>query len=448
MNEEYTGELTFQKVFELIKKSFVRMLIYALILAVLGGGITAIATIATKDSGEYKAIIEYSYTGVENGKDPYDNMLDTSRIKSTIVVNNALKNMGITESEVVLNYSQILIDNLAVDGYIPASMAKDLEKNASLTYFPTRYTITLTESARLPFRDSQYIQFLNELINSYKEYFKDAYNYGKVLSPSVADDPLGTASDYFDLCISYKVAIEELLAQLSTLKTNVSDRYNKLYTNINVLNNELSSIEYYILTNNITKEGTSADLTTTLNTRKAEFQRRSERYKELADKLYEEVIKTYENQTSKVITSDGVVTVTTSESKYYDTLIKQYNDYRSNQTNFSYQAQVIEDQIALIGAGIPTEAQRTAVENRFRTFDAALHNTLDTINAELGQYSVKNVTENGVKTAMNAVKTQMINYMLIIIVAVVCAFVGCLAAIAATVIINKKRAKKAEAIVQ
>jgi hypothetical protein len=443
MNEELqTNELTFQKVFTILKRSFVRILIYGLVLAILGGGITAIVTVASKGSAQYTTIIEYNYPGVEDGKDPLNNMLDTSRIKSTVVVNSALKNMGITDNNVASAYSQILIDNIAIIGFVSSQTAAELEKNKTLSYFPTRYTITLTENSKLPFKDTQYNNFLNELIKSYKQYFKDVYNFGKVLSLSVADQSLVATSDYYDICVDYKLAINELLSGMTTLKEKVTDRYNKLYSNIEVLKNEISSVESYIIGNNITKVNAPLTLHQNLKLKNLNYTKISAQYEGLATDQFT-AIKEYDNSSSKTTTDGKLIDIVTTDSKYYDEMVKKYNDYISKQYNYSYQAGIVAEQMELVdGAEDATVEERARVESSLLSFDNNLKNTLDSVNAELELYSQQRITENGFNIAMSATKIQSRNYRLVIIAAIVCGFVGCIVAVAATQIVDKKKKKK------
>lgn len=438
MNENIqANELTFQKVFNSLKRSFVRIVIYAIIAAVLGGGISAIVTLASKGSVEYTTIIEYNYTGVEDGKDPLDNVLDTSKIKSILLVNNALVNMGV-KTEYISDYGQILVDSIAVNGYVSSKMATQLLSDETLEYFPTRYIITLTENSSLAFKDTQYIQFLNELVIAYVDYFEETYDYGTILSLSVADNALALANDYIDLSVEYKTAISKMLVELETLKNNATEKYNKIYSNITALNNELNSIETYILSNNVVKSTAPVTLSENLTAKKVDYTNLSGRYGDLADKLFTEVISNYINSSSTITTDGGLITIKSTESAAYDSYIKEYNSYRSNQYLYTYEAEQIDSKIAILSSTVCTTAQITEVERRFTEFDVRLNATLDSANAELEEYSEENVTDNGVSTAMAASKVQTVSYSLIFVVALVCAFVGVIAAIVVTEIKRRK----------
>jgi hypothetical protein len=442
MNEELqTNELTFQKIFTVIKRSFVRILIYALVLAILGGGITAIITVASRGSAEYTTIIEYNYSGVENGKDPLDNMLDTNRIKSPLVVNNALKNMGITDNNVISAYSQILIDNISIVGYVSDRTAKELQTNESLKYFPTRYVITLIENDDLHFSDTHYLNFLNEMVKSYKQYFKDAYNYGNVLSLSIADDALEASSDYYDLCADYNLAINGLLTEMGILKDKVPDRYNKLYSNIEILKNELSTIERYIIGKNVSKVNAPMTLDQNLQSKITNYEDLSTQYADLALAQFN-AIEAYDNSSSQIISDGKLVDIVLSESKHYDDMLKKYNDYITKQHNYVYQQQLVSAQKTAIGIGQTTVEDRANVENSLLAFDNNLKNTLNSVNSELKLYSEQRVTESGVNVAMSAAKNQTISYTLIIIVAIVCGFIGIIVAIIITEIRVRKNEKK------
>lgn len=444
MNEELqTNELTFQKVFTVLKRSFVRILIYALVLAVLGGGITAIVSVASKDAAEYTAIIEYNYSGVENGKDPLGNMLDTNRIKSTVVVNNALKNMGITDNNLISSYSQTLIDSISVVGYVSERTSAELEKDETLSFFPTRYIITLMGNKNLPFNQSEYLNFLNEMVKSYKEYFKNIYNYGNILSLSIADDALKATSDYYDLCADYELAINELLTEITVLKDKIPDRYNKLYSNIEVLKNELSTVKGYIVGKNVSKVNAPMDLETNLSLRSANYDKLTKQYGDLATKQFA-AIEAYDNSSSKIITDGKLIDIVQSESKYYDEMLKKYNDYLTKQFNYAYQKELVDVQIGIVQKILEeaTDSDRTIVENSLLAFDNNLRNALNSVNTELELYSEQRITEHGVNIAMPAAQNQTVSYTLIVIVAIVCGLIGCIVAVIITEIRVKKNGKK------
>ena len=71
-NNAYKGEITFQSLFGLVKRSFVRIVVYAIVAAVVVGAITGIIMLAVNENGQtYQAIIEFNYKGVEEGSDPW-----------------------------------------------------------------------------------------------------------------------------------------------------------------------------------------------------------------------------------------------------------------------------------------------------------------------------------------------------------------------------------------
>jgi hypothetical protein len=435
-----TNELTFQKIFVLIKKSFVRIVVYVLIAAVLGAGITTIVLFADNGLTEYKTIIDYNYLGVEDGNDPLDNMLDTSKLKSTVLVAEALGNMSFVSDDDLSSYTQIIADSLSVEGYVSSSILEELSNDETLSYFPTRYTITLVENDALNFEDAQYTAFLNQLIDCYIEYFKETYNYGTILSLSIADDALNSTYDYIDLYMEYKTAINGLISELETLKDNVPERYNVISSNIDSLYNELSTIESYILSNNVKKSSTMS-IFDNLTSKKTEYSNMALQYGERADDLYNNIISNYSYATS-ITSVDGVLTVTTADTDSYDDLITLYNSYRATEFYYEYQASEVERELLILGTEECTDVQRIELETKFETFEANAELVLENANLELEAYSDENVTDNGVKVAMTATAQQNISYQLIIIVTIVCVFVAFLVAIGETSIRQKKTIKK------
>lgn len=442
MNENnQANELTFQKVFEVIKRSFVRIVIYAIVFTILGGGISAAITLATTGDIEYKTIIEYNFQSAENGKDPLGNILDTNKIKSTLIINNALRNMAITDNEEIFKFSNILEDSLTVEGYVSSQMEKEISNEPTKTYHSTRFTVKLAKNGKLPFKNTQYVQFLNELAKSYIEFFADFYDYGKILSLRIADNALEQVNDYIDLIEDYKSEINNLINDLGVLKNNAQERYNKISSNISALLNDLYSIENYILGNNVVKENSPLSINDNLTIKKNNYTQLSTRYRGLAQKIYDEILKDYKIS-STTTTDGGLIKITNTESKAYETFVREYNGYRSKEFSYDYEANLIDSKLSILNAGVCTQDHRNAVEIKFADFDSKLDSVIAKSNEELSNYSKVNVLEKGVNIAMPAVKSRTINYTMILIIAIIACFVGCIAAIIVTETKNKKYMKQ------
>ena len=185
------GEITFQSIWALIKKSGLRILIYVLIVAIIVGGVTALFMLANSGEPEkYQAMLEFNFEGVEDGLDPWGRSLDVSDIKSDSVVTEALVENDFSEEQRTELKSK-LINNISISGIVPEeTMNKILitqeiaTKNPSqltelinLSYFSTSYVVSLTNDKKMKLNSSECIAILNSIVDNYIKDFKEKYGY-------------------------------------------------------------------------------------------------------------------------------------------------------------------------------------------------------------------------------------------------------------------------------
>ncbi len=93
MEENNNGELTFKMIWQRIKESGVRIIVYCLIAVIVMGGILGVCDIFVSQS-QYETNVTYFYSGVEDGKDPWGGSTDViSDIKSVNNVSSALQSL-------------------------------------------------------------------------------------------------------------------------------------------------------------------------------------------------------------------------------------------------------------------------------------------------------------------------------------------------------------------
>ena len=102
MEENINGELTFRKIWQQIKKSGVRIIVYAIIALIVCGGILGICDIFVSQS-QYETRITYYYSGAELGEGPWGGQIDVvADITSASNVSSALDKLNYSD-EVGMN---------------------------------------------------------------------------------------------------------------------------------------------------------------------------------------------------------------------------------------------------------------------------------------------------------------------------------------------------------
>ena len=90
MEENINGELTFKMIWQRIKRSGVRIIVYILIALIVGAGILGLADVIFSKS-QFETRITYYYEGVEEGTDPWGGQMDfVNGVKSVSNVSKAL----------------------------------------------------------------------------------------------------------------------------------------------------------------------------------------------------------------------------------------------------------------------------------------------------------------------------------------------------------------------
>ena len=227
-----------------------------------------------KDRLVVTAVVNFSYDGIESGRDPVGNRFDEQEIKSESQIRAAAQAIARALSDEDV---QTVRDALEVHGVVPVSIFEsiieyesiygedEIEKETNIrdsAYFPSQYTITF-HYAQAGFSESQGTLFLGELLSSYEQYFYDRFGYNPSLEQSIS------SLDYEEY--DYINAVDVLTNRLSSLRAYVASlssqdntrfvseqtgySFPDLVDAIDTIQNEdISWITSYIVTNNMTKE--------------------------------------------------------------------------------------------------------------------------------------------------------------------------------------------------
>lgn len=432
-------EFTFKKLWELIKKSGKRLLVFTIIAVIIGAAVAAVIAVTTMGDKEYRGVIEFTHAGIDDGLDPDGNVLDYNRIKSSSVINAALQSMGVGE-EKIANVSMAIEENIYIEPYIPANILKEMENNASYTYFPSRYIVKVVYDKGTGFSDTQYTSFVNALMKSYVEYFKSYYSYEITPFVAIGANAIDNVADYYDLIYNYKLEIEEVQSSVNALPGSYSAIAGKLTSQINVIDSYLTELENYILINNVQKEGAKLSLTDNLTSRKNSFDYQAKIYEDQSAALTTAIEK-YQQIFESVTVSGDKITINSYDVSTYNALINDNKNAVRLQTTYQARAKELSDKLTLIGTTLCTAENRTYVESGFADLSGMYASLVESVNKELSDYASKEVMNTGVRVVNNAYTVTDISFFAAIVAFVVIVLVGVFAAIIATAVSEKKKAK-------
>ncbi|MDD5946273.1 MAG: hypothetical protein PUC41_00545 [Oscillospiraceae bacterium] len=267
--------LTLHGIAQQIKRFAVLWLVCALALGLIAG---CGSLMLTKNTVNVKAAIEFTFSGVEDGKDPAGNEFDAAKqLRSPIVLKNALNTLNYTDAE--LNVDD-LREALKVSSVIPEDAVDELtayksafnvgSNNAmsavqamlNVSYHPSRFIINFIP-ADLGLSAEEGVEVLNAVLSAYKQYFYETYGYNKALGVAVLaidyhDYDYERAIDVFDTSLeSAQRYVNSLANEDTTGFRSVTTGYSftDLANAIGTLRNEdLGWITSFVTINNVTKD--------------------------------------------------------------------------------------------------------------------------------------------------------------------------------------------------
>ena len=359
-NEEEKDEviISIGTIFRKLKKYFLIWLIVAVIVFVAIFGNTAFSTIHRKPS--LRALVSFTYDGIEKGHDPAGQDFNKEMIKNPVVIERALTNLGMP-----LDQLDNIRNGITITGIIPSDAMdkiltyKNVYETASnnnlqaaqamlgVSYFPTEYTISFNYSGTSLSRNTA-VEVINNILEEFKSYFFEIYGYNETLGNSV------TALDISSY--DYSESIEVLETSLNTMSTYLKQlsqddttrfrssvtgyTFDDLYEAIETIKSiDLDKISSYVNVNNLTKDRDSSIAyyeyrINALTRRKTSIEEQLVSVKESINIYEKDQIIIFGNGT------DSTDTQSTQTSAQYDDMIAQKlnltNELATTKQNINY----------------------------------------------------------------------------------------------------------------
>ncbi|MDE6275975.1 MAG: hypothetical protein K2M75_05485 [Clostridia bacterium] len=258
MEENINDELTFKKIWQQIKKSGVRMIVYALIALIVCGGILGICDIFVSES-QYETRITYYYAGVENGEDPWGGQKDVaSDIKSASNVSSALEKLQYSDAEkdALIN---LIIRNLNVVSTVDDEVTNDAGAVLSANY---TYKIVLSQDGDIDKHlksRNDYNNILSAITTNHIENFKKKYSFSTSLGSLTVLGSYNAFQKYDTLRGYLSVFSEESKTWAEKAPAFVSTSqdmsFASLNTRIQMASQKLENYLNYVLFNGIDANG-------------------------------------------------------------------------------------------------------------------------------------------------------------------------------------------------
>ena len=431
-------EFTFKKFFALLKKSGKRILVYAIIAAIIGACFAVIVGVTTIEKKVYSTTIEYTHKGIEKGLAPDGTTLNQNMIKSSVVINAALTKMGYDEATVA-KLASAVEDALSVTPYISSAVAEKIAADPTYEYIPTRYSLSLETKSISAIKSNRYPELLNNVTEAYRNNFKETYKYDVRVIDGIGASALETAVDYYNLIDLYQAQINSVRSIFNALPDSYQTVTAKLSNEISILENRVGSLENYVLLNNVQKEGVSLTLATNLANRKHECEIKSLAYAEQITEL-SNTIEKYNQLYESVIMNgtDGKITIVCGDTSSYNNLVQKKENVIALKADCDSTAKILEQKAALIASTPCTAEQRAYVDRSFGELYTQYIASVQSVNDQLADYTETYVISSGVKVVNPASAAVSIGWAAVAATLIVTVLVGIVVAIIVTSVKTRK----------
>lgn len=221
------------------------------------------------------ALVSFSYSGIEKGKDPAGRVFDINSIKNPAVIEDAITRLGLD-----IGMLESIRANTSFEGLIPEDAVnritayKNIYENAStgnlaaaqamldVTYYPTKFKVTFDYAAAGIEKDEG-VTVLNQLLECYRDYFYDKYGFNNSLGIAIPAVSY-TDYDYAEQVDVFKTTLDTLERYLKQLSNDDSTLFRSSVTGYTfndllqaartIESIDLDRISSYITINNITKD--------------------------------------------------------------------------------------------------------------------------------------------------------------------------------------------------
>lgn len=383
-----------------------RIFRYLLIIAICagfiaGGLITGMRGLLGGESYA-SAVVIFSFDGIDEGLDPNGGLFDVNKMKSTLVINNALVDLGWKDKNVEEIRSKLKLEGvipdsvkqqIAVINTVAEDAAEYYANIEDLDYFPSRYTVTLQKCKGMSGGETR--ELLDAILINYKEFFMESYADTSVLGTAMSVLNVETY-DYLQAADMIENEIDTIQSYVDAKREQAPDfRANSTGLSFSDLANSIDTVKQldlnnfisFVQSNNLTKDaGTQIDY---YNYQIRQYDLEIQELKsQLAD--VERTIASYEKDPVIVMSNQDSVTETSQKNQYYDELLARKLELNRKISTINTDMNKAYEISASLNSGT-----NVAKEEDYNYADTLLRGLMDTVEvwSELAQKTAEEYYE-------------------------------------------------------
>lgn len=269
--------ISVSSILKYLKKFVLIWLVISFIVGCLGVAVSGALTFIAKEPA--KALVSFTYSGIEKGLDPKGRKFDINSMKNPNVIEKALTALDLDLKDIETIRANISFDykipDDAYDKLTAYNSVMDKATSGSLgaaqamldvTYYPTQFTIYF-DFGKAGYNRKTGVELLNTLLECYRDYFYEEYGY---------NEPLGVAInaaeyenyDYVQQLDLFRNSLRQVRSYLGSLSNDDNTTFRSSVTGYTfkdiseyaktVSSIDLDRISSYISINNVTKDKDAA----------------------------------------------------------------------------------------------------------------------------------------------------------------------------------------------
>ena len=432
-------ELTLKDIFNIIKKGWVRIIVYILVAALIASAV--LVTIYTSNKQvEYTTNVRFNNSNLASGVSEWGTDFDYSSIvKSVEVVNAALVECGY-EGEMLDELSKWVTKNIKVVANEEKNdLGEIIVNNGSLN-------IVLKKSKELRLTDSDYKAIVDEIARQSIIYIRNKYSYQIDFANVSSLDY--TSTNYvkvYEILYKEYVQLNSILDSILSIdssfrSTQTKQSFQDIKNRINFVSSDINSLVSYFTQNAVKNtENQREDEVSYIDRKVAEYTVQIDNLESSITKLGTII----DSSKPVIVAGENVVQFGLSSEDYYD-LIKQYKAMQEELIQLKTEKQTWEAlQVSYSGVIITETSKQALVKAMISDIQTELSSIYDDMSIEVEEYNKEALLINAIKIEAPAQKISqsVLSASIIIILEFV---IIVLAAIVAMVVTNSKMKAKGE----
>lgn len=459
--EDYEEGITFAKIGHFIKKGWMRMVIYMVVLVLVATAIALPIRTYSKSAPVAQTSIEFIYKGIEKGETPDGSLLNSDDIIAPAILAAAVDDAGLGDKVTdISSFRQaVRVESVETNEYVQlVAAAADGNTDAAntlrnYTMYPTRFNIVISNPEGYGLSDEQAKLLLDKIVMAYYKDFQKRYSVVNMFDSEMfvlSRNELLEFTDIYDMYVSSLTSIKSYLTTLASENPTFTSHknnttFNQLVSDLSLLSSNFDLFNAFIIAKNVWRNADTAKNTleaskkTVTNNLAA-----TEKYIQSL-KAQIEAIKN-ELQLGVEAPSGGQILVNyPSYPAVYDTLNTRLEETTRQVLDYNIQLANIEtrlEQITVNSETITSEEDKAAAAQSISTLETQASALVAKINSTIEDYYDTTFISSSVRQVQAPVVTRRGSNLSLTLVYLIALIAGFIAASIVT-LVKMSRAKVA-----